>query len=297
MYRLIIIIFFVLIYHNISAQELKCRVQIISTQIQGTNKEVFKAMQTAIYEFMNNTIWTNHVYSNDERIECNILFNLSKQISADEFKGTIQIQSSRPVFNSSYNSVLFNHLDNDFQFKFIEQEVLEFNENAHSSNLTSVLAFYTYIILGLDYDSFSLEGGTQYFQKAENIVNNAQSARESGWKAYESRKNRYWLIENIINNIYSPIHEFSYNYHRLGLDIMSDKANEGRAIIAESLKLLQQIHRKKPGSFILQILFNAKVDEIVKIFSESYPDEKRRVYNILKEIDPANITKYEAIIK
>ena len=154
-------------------------------------------MQTAVYEFMNTRKWTEHVFSYDERIECNILINLTEQLSADEFKGTIQVQARRPVYNSSYNSVLLNFKDDDVQFKYVEYQTLEFNESTTPSNLTGLLAYYAYIILGLDYDTFSMEGGGQYFKKAETIVNKMQNSHAPGWKAFESKTNRYWLIENI----------------------------------------------------------------------------------------------------
>jgi uncharacterized protein DUF4835 len=297
MYKILFIVIAFSFTLNLSAQELNCRIQVVSSQIQGTNKQVFTAMQKAIYEFVNNTKWTNHVFDENERIECNILINLTNQISADEFSGTMSIQASRPIYNTNYNSALLNFQDNNIQFKYIEQEVLEYNTTTHTSNLSSLLSFYVNVIFGLDYDSFSNEGGTEFFQKAEAIVNNAQNAPERGWKAYEDRTNRYWLIENILNDTYSPIRDFYYQYHRLGLDVMSEKTTDGRSSIAGSLELLQQVHRKKPSSFIMQVLFDAKADEIVNIFSEAFPEEKRRVYNILKEVNPANTSKFEKLLK
>jgi len=297
MNRFLIVLLFSFLVTFSNAQELRCNVQVVSQQIQGTNKQVFRSLQTSVYEFMNNRRWTEHVYNYDERIECNILINLSEQISSDEFKGSLQIQIRRPVFNSSYNTVLFNYKDNDIRFKYVEFQPLEFNENTKQENLVSLLAYYAYVIIGLDYDSFSMEGGSKYFDKAESIVNKMQNASETGWKAFESRRNRYWLIENIQNKAYSPVRECSYRYHRLGLDRMNEKLIDGRAEIAESLRLLQKAHRAKPGSFILQVFFDAKTDELINIFSESFNDEKTRVYNILTDIDPANLTKYKKIIK
>jgi hypothetical protein len=284
----------------ISAQELKCNIQIVSQQVQGTNKQVFQTLQTALYEFMNNHVWTNHVYGIDERIECNFLFNIQEQLSADEFKGTLQIQSRRPVYNTNYNTVMFNYLDNDIHFRYVEFEPLEFDETQHLSNLTSLLAFYSYIILGLDYDSFSFEGGSPYFQKAENIMQNAQNAREVGWKQFEStsHRNRYWLINDILDDKYSPIREFNYRYHRQGLDVMDSKVVEGRAEIARSLENLQKVFRQKPDPFMhyLKITLDAKADEFVNIFSESFTEEKNRVVTILREIDPSNQPKYDRIL-
>jgi hypothetical protein len=289
---------FILLTNVVFGQEMNCRIQVVSQSIQSSNKHIFESMQKDLYEFINNKKWTENVFSNDERIECNILINLTEQISSDEYKGTMQIQSNRPVFNSNFNSVLFNYKDNEIQFNYVEFQPMEFNENSSLSNLTSLLAYYTYIIIGLDYDSFSPEGGTPYFQKAEKIVTNAQNLTQKGWKSFEGQKNRYWLIENIMNSKYGPVREFYYKYHRLGLDVMSEKPADGRAEIAEDLKLLQKVYREKPSQFMnfLQIVFDAKADEFVNVFSESFPDEKARVNALLKEIDPANSTKYQKII-
>jgi hypothetical protein len=275
-------------------------VQLVSQQVQGTNKQVFQTLQTAIYEFMNNHTWTNHVYGIDERIECNFLFNITEQLSADEFKGTLQIQSRRPVFNTNYNTVMLNYMDNDIHFRYVEFEPLEFDETQYTSSLTSLLAFYAYIIIGFDYDSFSFEGGTPYFQKADNIVSNAQNAREVGWKSFEStsHRNRYWLINDILDDKYAPIREFNYRYHRLGLDVMDSKIVEGRAVIAEALTSLQKVYRQKPDPFmqLLKVVTDAKADEFVNIFSDSFTEEKNRAVTILREIDPSNQTKYEKIL-
>lgn len=296
MRKLFILVLTCLLSFPSFSQELRCNIQIVSQKIQGTNKQVFRTMQTAVNEFMNSRRWTNHVYSYDERIECTFLFNLTEQISADEFKGSLQVQASRPVFNSSYNTVLLNFKDDDVQFKYVEYQSIDFNETVTPTNLTGLLAFYVNLILGLDYDTFAMDGGAPYYSKAEAIVNKMQNSNVTGWKAYESRDNRYWLIENLLNNSYSPVRECLYRYHRLGLDRMSDHLTESRAEIADSMKLLQKAYRAKPGAFILQIFFDAKADEIVNIFTESFNDEKKRVYNILSEIDPANIKKYNKII-
>ena len=284
-----------------SAQELMCNVQVLTQQIQGTNKQVFQTLQTSIYEFMNNTSWTNHVFETDERIECTMLFNIKEQVSVDEFKGTLQIQSRRPVFNSSFNSVVLNYVDNDIQFKYVEFQPLEFSETSHLSNLTSILAFYAYVIIGMDYDTYSFEGGTPFFEVAEKIVNNAQNTPERGWRAMEStsRKNRYWLINNILNEDFSLLREFVYKYHRLGLDMMYEKTNEARASISEYLRILQQVSREKPDPFMyyLQVVLDAKTDELVNIFKESFQEEKARVYALLNEIDPSHGNKYEQIMK
>lgn len=295
-----IYLFFALIFVAqgiLFAQELRCNISISAQKIQGANRTVFETMQSDLYEFMNNRKWTDQKFAMDERIECSFFINLDEQISSDEFKGTIQVQARRPVFNSSYETILLNVKDNDFDAKYIEYQTMEFNETSNKDNLTNILAYYAYIILGMDYDSFSPEGGTEFFQKAQTIVNNSQSAREKGWKAYESERNRYWLVENILNKSYSGFRSTTYQYHRQGLDIMYDKSPEGRAAIAESLKSIQKVFRSRPSLYILQVFFDAKSDELVNVFSKSFPDEKNRVSVILNECDPSNGSKYEKILK
>ncbi len=285
----------------LSGQELRCNVQVVSQQVQGTNKQVFQTLQNAIYEFMNNRVWTDHVYAMEERIECNLMFNITEQLSADEFKGTLSVQARRPVFNSNYNTVTLNFVDNDIHFRYVEFSPLEFDLNTHMSNLTSILAFYAYYILGLDYDTFSLLGGTAYFNDAERIVMNAQNAPEPGWKPMDdlAHKSRYWLVKDMLDNDYEPVREFNYRYHRLGLDMMDEKVAEGRAEVTNSLELLQQVYRKKPDPYmyLLRLVFDAKVDEFVNIYTESYPEERTRAHTILSEVDKTNANKYKAILE
>ncbi len=282
-------------------QEFRCNVQVVSQQIQGTNKQVFQTLQNAIYEFMNNRVWTNHVYTMDERIECNLMFNITEQISADEFKGTLSVQARRPVFNSNYNTVTLNFVDNDIHFRYVEFSPLEFDLNSHSSNLTAILAFYAYYVLGLDYDTFSLFGGSTYFTNAEQIVLNAQNVAESGWKPLDdlAHKSRYWLVKDMLDTDYEPIREFNYRYHRLGLDLLDEKVAEGRAEITSSLELIQQVYRKRPDPYmyLLRLVFDAKVDELVSVYTESYPEERSRAHTILIEVDKPNIKKYGAILE
>jgi len=281
------------------AQELRCNIQITTQQIQGTNKQVFLTLQSAINEFLNGRAWTGYKFANNERIECSMLMNLQEMIGSDQFKGTLQIQVRRPVFNSSYHAVLLNYVDNDLDFTYVEFQPLEFSETSDLSNLTSILAYYSYIILGLDFDSFGLRAGTEFYQKAEKIMNNAQNATERGWKAGEStsRKNRYWLINNIMNEEFAPVREFIYAYHRLGLDLMYDKLIDGRSVIADNMKLLQDVYKNRPDPFMhfLQVILDAKSDEFVNVFQEATDDEKRRVTVILNQIDPTHADKYRKI--
>jgi hypothetical protein len=298
-YISVTIVLLVFVSGVVNSQELNCNVQISAQKIQGSNRQVFQSMQKDVYEFMNNTVWTNNVFNYSERIDCNFLINLTDQLSADEFKGTIQIQLSRPVFNTTYNSTLLNFVDNSFQFRYVEFQPLEFDPNVHRSNLVSVLAYYAYIVIGFDYDSYSPEGGNPYYQLAEKIVSNAQNAPETGWKPYDGsrNRNRYWLVKNILNREYSGIRRFIYDYDRNGLDMMESRLGEARTNMAESLKLIQDVFRSKPDPFMyfMQLVIDAKADELINIFKEAFPEEKSRVIQILTEIDPANKTKYEKI--
>jgi hypothetical protein len=294
-----LIIFLVLLPAIIRAQELNCNIQISAQRIQGSNRQVFESMQKDLFEFMNNTVWTNHVFNYAERIDCNILINLTDQLSADEFKGTIQIQLSRPIFNTTYNSTLLNFIDNSFQFKYVEFQPLEFDPSTNKSSLVSVLAYYTYMVLGFDYDSFAPMGGTEFFQMAEKIVTNAQNAPEPGWKPYDGsrNRNRYWLVKNVLDKEYEGVRQFIYEYYINGLDKMESKAPEARTSMVESLKLMQDVYRKKPDPFmyLMQVVMDAKSDELINIYSAAFPEEKSRVVEILTEIDPANKAKYEKI--
>jgi len=294
-----LIIFLVLLPAIIRAQELNCNIQISAQRIQGSNRQVFESMQKDLFEFMNNTVWSNHVFNYAERIDCNILINLTDQLSADEFKGTIQIQLSRPIFNTTYNSTLLNFIDNNFQFKYVEFQPLEFDPSTNKSSLVSVLAYYTYMVLGFDYDSFAPMGGTEFFQMAEKIVTNAQNAPEPGWKPYDGsrNRNRYWLVKNVLDKEYEGVRQFIYEYYINGLDKMESKAPEARTSMVESLKLMQDVYRKKPDPFmyLVQVVMDAKSDELINIYSAAFPEEKSRVVEILTEIDPANKAKYEKI--
>jgi hypothetical protein len=293
---LLILIIFILSGSSLFSQELNARIQVSAQQVQGsTNKEIFRTLQKSLFEFVNNRRWTGHTYSAEERIECTFQINITEQVSSDNYKGTMQIQTNRPVFGTNLNTVLLNYRDVDIQFQYVEHQPIEFNETTHGNNLASIIAYWSYIILGMDYDSFSMKGGTEYFEKAEKIVNNAQNAQEPGWKAFENQKNRYWIVQNMMDSKYSGIREFMYEYHRNGLDKMAEKVTIGRASILESLKSLQKVYREKPSPTMpyLQLIFDAKAAEFVNVFSEGPPDEINRAYNLLSEINPANINKYK----
>ncbi len=278
------------------AQEFNVTVQVTSPKVEGTEKKIFETLQQELYDFVNNRKWTNFQYKPEERIEGTMLITIDSR-SGEDFKGKMNIALRRPVFKSSYNTALLNYIDKDIEFKYVEFQPLDYTDNAFTSNLTSVVAYYLYVFLGIDGDSFAKNGGTPFFERAQNIVNMGQNAREKGWKAFESQKNRYWLVENYTNPTYSSIREAMYRYHRLGLDQMSDDVETGRASVNESLELLKKANRERPGLFILQLFLEAKRDEIINIYSQASPMDKTKAVNTLKEIDPSNSSRYQKILE
>jgi hypothetical protein len=273
-----------------------CNVRVIpDKEIQISDRQKLQTLQKSVREFVNNRKWTNEVFIEEERIEFNISFNILSKVSTDRYAGTLQIQYSRPVFNSSYYSPILNYLDDEIEFDYIETQPLDYNENTHESNLSAILSYYTYIIIGLDYSTFSPNADNIYLQKAKKIVENAQSAPEGGWKAFESNKNRYWLAEELLDAKYSSFHDVLYNYHRQGLDIMNEDNEKGRGYVTESIESMRKIKQLNPTAFILQLFFNSKADEISNIYSNAYQDEKNRVYKLLTELDPSNLNKYNKI--
>ena len=298
MKKILILLSIILASLSSFSQELDCQISVTSPQLTGTDKRVFETLQTAMYEFMNNRKWTSYNFKMEERIECTMLLTVNDRLGSDDFKGTLNLVLRRPILNSAYNSVLLNWIDKEFTFKYVEFQPLDFTDGAFSSNLTSVMAYYAYVFLGLYFDSFSDNGGSVYYNKAQSIVSAAQNAVEPGWKGFESQKNRFWLVENFLDPANSELRDFTYRFHRLGLDQMYDKVEQGRSAITESLDLLKTMYAKQPGLFGLQLILDAKRDEFVNIYSDQRvpPMEKTSVVNILKEIDPANGSKYQTIL-
>lgn len=290
--RYLFVAVYLFVFFTSYAQELQCGISVVSPSVQGTNKQVFETMQSGIREFMNGQKWSDNVFSPEERIECSILINIKEVISADEFKATLQIQARRPIYNSSYSSVLLNYLDQDFRFRYVEFESLIYNPNSVESDLVAVLAYYANVILALDYDSFSKNGGSKYWEQAEKIVSMSQNSTSKGWKSFENRRNRHWLVENYLNEQHKPLRDCMYQYHRLGLDKMSEKSEDGRKEILKAIEKLVKVQRQRSGSFALQLFFDAKSDELINIFSDSFALEKSRAIEILSEVDPANGAKY-----
>jgi hypothetical protein len=282
---------------SIIAQELNCQITINTQQIQGTQeKQIFDQLQKALTEFVNNNKWTKDNFEPIEKIDCSMFINITKKNDIGDYDATIQVQARRPVYKSTYFTPTLNIMDENFHIVYQQFTQLQFNLNNFQDNLTSVIAYYVNIILALDYDSFSLYGGTEFWNRAQLIASNAQSFGEKGWMPGEpGQKNRYWYVDNQLQPSFQGIREFMYKYHRLGLDIMYEKPDEGRSNILNAMELLVKVYQARPASFNMQVLMNTKRDEIIKIFKEAKPEEKQRVLEILSTIDPANTSKYQAI--
>jgi len=296
MKQLLMVLSFLLTISYGQAQELNCNININSEQVEGSNKSVFVTLKKSISEFVNNRKWTELTYANTERIECTMNI-IVKKMDIDVFTAEIQVQSRRPVYNSSYYSTLFNFKDNNFTFMYKEFDQLEMNENTITSNLTAVLAYYAYIIIGYDMDSYSRLGGTPYFLAAENIVNSAQGADLTGWKAFESPKNRYALVNNLTDEAFKKFRSFVYDYHRLGLDEMTSNSANARGKIAEGLPLIREANRARPSAIIISTFMDAKSDELVNIFSKGNQKEKTDAVEILSDVNPTQTSRYEKILK
>jgi hypothetical protein len=279
------------------AQDLNARVQVLSPKIQTTNRRIFVALETAIKDFLNGRKWSADQIAPAEKIDCNFVINITQWDGANALSAEVQVQSSRPVFGSNYNATLLNINDKDFDFNYTEGQILDFNDQLFQSNLSSFFAFYAYVIVGLDYDTFSKRGGSPYFDHAQYIVNAAQTSAYKGWKAFDNNHNRYWLAENLNNNVYNNLRDFSYTYHRLGLDVMASNADEGLKAITAALPSIAQTDRQRTGAFLPQVFFTAKSDELLQVLSKATPQEKAQAYQTLSTADPANGTKYQALQK
>lgn len=276
------------------AQELNCKVTVNADQIQGTNKSVFETLQKSLTEFMNDRRWTEYEYQTHERIDCSMLI-LVNSYSGNTFSAELQVQANRPVFNSNYKTPIFSYNDKNLVFSYNENDPLSFDETTFGNNLTEVLAFYALVIIGTDNDSFSRLGGTPCFRRAENIVNQAQSTSESGWRAFEDNQNRYALINNLLDDVVRPFREFFYEYHRLGLDEMGISPDKSRTKIAEGLPVLKSVYKSRPSVIIVSEFVETKIDEIVNIFSKGSPEERKTAYEILNYIAPTMQNKTAAL--
>ncbi len=280
-----------------NAQELNTRVQILAPTINNANRRSLDVLQNTIRDFMNNNKWTTETYLPQERIECNLVINITAWDGNSNYTAEAQIQSSRPVYGSSYSTTLLNMSDKDFSFNFTEGQALDFSEQNFLSNLSSLLGFYAYTIIGLDKDSFVKQGGTPYYQKALNLVNVAQTAGAKGWRPVDGLRNRYWLNENLLSNSFKGLRTFIYEYHLNGLDKLQENAGAGTKNILSSLSDLKQTDKQKLGSIFPNVYFAAKAEEITNVLSLANPQDKMKAYNLLIEIDPPNTGKYDGLTK
>ena len=283
------------------AQELRCTVNINSDQVQGSNKSVFNTLKQSIEEYVNTLRWTNMTFQEKERIECSMLL-VVKSVQDNMFVCEFTCQSRRPVFNTSYSSPTLNFKDDNFVFAYQEHDRLDYQQNTFTTNLTALLAYYCYLIIGHDMDSFSKLGGTPYFQMCENIVTSAQSAsleaaEATGWKAFESNRNRYALINNLMDEAFKKYRIFYYDYHRHGLDEMVNNVANGRARIAKDIKVLKETYSARPATYVVNAFLDAKSDELIDIVQGGSSEEKKMVYDLLMDIDPTRQNDYERIIK
>jgi len=305
MRKLFFLLLFVTVAGIAQAQELKATISIVSSQVgTSVNPGVFRTLQTALNNFINNRKWTTDNFLPNERIDCNFLLNLEPTSETNVYNASLTIQAARPIYNTSYLSPIINFRDESISFKYVEFQQLDFNENrvsgsdAQVSNLTAVFAYYAYMILAFDYDSFSQHGGDIYFQKAQNIVNNAPDGRGiSGWKAFDGVRNRYWLVENMLNSRYTIMHDVYYNYYRLGLDKFYEDENAARGEVMNVLNLLNNFNTENPNKMINQFFFQGKSTELIKLFSKAPQQDKIRASELLQQMDITNANKYKDELK
>ena len=277
------------------AQEINCNVTINAQNIQISDRSIFQDMENAFEQFLNNRKWTNEAFQSEERIRCNMVLTMETMPNIGSFTASMQILVLRPVYGTNYVTVVFNFADRNWQFDYTESLPLEFNENTFNTNLTSMLGFYAYVILGYDYDSFSRLGGSPFFDRAFNVVINAQQSPRSGWKQFESNRNRYWITENLMSSQMVPVREAIYEYHRLGLDMFGRDPEQGRDAIIASLQKIKEVNKLRPNSVIVNSFFDAKSDELANIFSQGNEAKRQEALKLLSELDPTNTEKYSRI--
>ncbi|MCX7767517.1 MAG: DUF4835 family protein [Flavobacteriales bacterium] len=282
---------------GVQAQELRADVKVQYTAITNVDPNVFKELEKSVRDFINNTRWTTDVFQPEERIECSFFINVLENRGNDTYKASLQVSARRPVYGSTYYTPLLNIQDQDFVFTYVPFQFMEYSEQAYLSNLTGVLAFYAYYILGLDYDSFSLEGGTPYFKKAQNVVLNAQGSDAPGWRAQENFRNRYWMVEDMLNAAFKDYRKFMYEYHRNGLDQFYNDFENKRRKALEAAKLMDNVFRQRPNGVLLQIFLNAKRDELLAMCKDAPKSEIADFVNAMAKVDGAFTSKWTDLLK
>lgn len=283
-------------FGKLQAQELNARVTVLAPQVSNISRPTLDALQKTIRDFLNNNKFSNESYKAQERIECSFVITINSWDGGSGYTAEAQIQSSRPVFNSSYNSTLLNMSDKNFDFNYLDGSTIDFSDQNYISNISSLLTYYAYTIIGMDKDSFSKMGGTPFYKKAQNIINLAQASGNTGWKAADGLRNRFWFNENVLNPIFSELRSFIYSYHLSGLDQLTDN-DKGLTQIVAALPALQQMDKQKLGSIFPNVYFASKAEEVTNVLAKLNVQERLKAYNMLAEIDPANIGKYEGLKK
>ncbi|MDR0743643.1 MAG: DUF4835 family protein [Tannerella sp.] len=293
------LLFLLIIFFGIAgivrSQELNVALTINSDKVQGSSKQIFTTLQNALTEFINTKKWTTATFSQNERIDCNFTI-IVNSLENNSFSCEIQVQARRPVYNSTYTTTIFNFRDTEFDFEYTEFEPLEYNENTLNSNLTAVIIYYIYMILGFDFDSFSPNGGQSFFQQAQQIVTLAQSEPSwNGWTAFANKRNRHALMTALTENQGDSFHTMWYNYHRKGLDEMAANADRGRTNLISSLSALKELKNARPASVLLQLFSDCKLDEAVAVYSKATIQEKQEGYKLFSDLYPAASTRYESL--
>lgn len=269
-----------------TAQELNCEITVNSEQVSQTNQQVFRTLERSLNDFVNKTKWTNRAYQENERVNARMFITV-QEFENNRFRADIQVQSSRPVYNTAYQSPVFNYKDNEFDFEYIEFQPLIFNENNFDSNLVGVIAYYVYIILGLDADTFALEGGTEHYEKAQQIVTQAQGSNFSGWsQSATENRTRFLLVDNLLSNTFREYRIALYNYHRKGMDVMADNSSTGKQVISGTMRLFETLISRRPNAFLIQTFFDAKSEEIRNIFSDGPKVDVVRLKETLNKVAP-----------
>ncbi len=295
MKKYFLLLFVFAFFVTAQAQELEVQVTINTPKLQTADPKVFETLKISIQEFMNNQKWTDDTYEQLERIKVDIVMTITKELSGNTFEADFSLQSTRPVFNSTYETPLFKHQDKDVTFSYQQFQPLEYSQSTFTDNLTFILAYYAYIVIGMDYDSFSPYGGEPYYQIAQDIVNRVPPTIASsvpGWRSVENNRNRYWLAENMLSSRIRPLRQAIYDYHRQGLDMMYQDPYAARAVMTLAIESLAGVNQTYPNSVIMQAFANTKADEIIEIYKAAAPQEKNSVIRVMEKVDPSKASNY-----
>lgn len=298
MKRYLLLLVSLIFVGQLAAQELQAVVSINTPLLQKTDPEVFRELENAMMEFLNTQKWTEEEYLPEERIQVNIKINITDELSASEFKGDLLIQSRRPVYGSDYETVLVSTVDKGIQFTYVQFQPIQFSQNLFIDNLSSLLSFYAYVIIGMDADSFSPFGGDDSYQTAQEIINiipNDQTSRYKGWRSLDGTQNRYWIVENLLNPRMRPIRQSLYDYHRLGLDLMHQDVEGGKTVLLKAVEAIGVVNKAQVNSMIVTMFADAKASEIIEVFKEGDSTQKREIQKIMKNLDPSNANRYQTI--